>query len=50
MGMFFAESWAGEQLPLVCSSEVLIDEDVIEGQSWTMDRCCVTRRSWSRTA
>ena len=48
MEMLFAGAWAGEQLPVVLGTEVLIGEDLIEGQSWT--RCCVARHSWSGTA
>ena len=36
MGMLFAGAWAGEQLPVVSGTEVIIGEDLIEGQSWTM--------------
>ena len=36
MGMFFAGTWAGEQLPVVSGTEVIIREDLIEGQSWSM--------------
>ena len=34
--MLFAGAWAGEQLPVVSGTEVIIGEDLIEGQSWTM--------------
>ena len=34
--MLFAGASAGEQLPVVSSTEVLIGEDLIAGQSWTM--------------
>ena len=36
MGMLFAGAWAGEQLPVVLGTVVLIGEDLIEGQSWTI--------------
>ena len=36
MGMLFAGAWAGEQLPVVSGTEVIVGEDLIEGQSWTM--------------
>ena len=36
MGMLFAGAWAGEQLLVVSGTGVLIGEDLIEGQSWTM--------------
>ena len=36
MGMLFAGAWAGEQLSVVSGTEVIIGEDLIEGQSWTM--------------
>ena len=36
LGMLFAGAWAGEQLPVVSGTGVLIEEDLIEGQSWTM--------------
>ena len=36
MGMLFAGAWAGEQLPVVAGTEVIIGEDQFEGQSWTM--------------
>ena len=42
--------WRTVACGVVSGSEVLIGEDVREGQSWTMDGCCVTRRCWSRTA
>ena len=34
--MLFAGAWAGEQLPVLSGTEVLIGEDLIEGQTWTM--------------
>ena len=37
MGMLFAGAWAGEQLPVVSGTEVIIGEDLIECcQSWTI--------------
>ena len=35
MGMFFPGAWAGEQLLVVSGADVIIGEDLIEGQSWT---------------
>ena len=36
MGMWFAGAWACEQLLVVSGTEVIIGEDPIEGQSWTI--------------
>ena len=36
MGMLIAGACAGKQLPVVSGTEVIIGEDLIEGQSWTM--------------
>ena len=36
MEMLFAGAWAGKRLPVVSGTEILIWEDLIEGQSWTM--------------
>ena len=36
MGMLLAGAWAGEQLLVISGTEVLIGEELIEGQSWTM--------------
>ena len=36
MVMLFAWAWACEQLPVVSGTQVLIGEDLIEGQSWTI--------------
>ena len=36
MGMLFEGAWAGEQLPVVLGTEVIIGEDLMEGQSWTI--------------
>ena len=33
--MFFPGAWAGEQLLVVSGADVIIGEDLIEGQSWT---------------
>ena len=36
MGMMIVGAWAGEQLPVVSFTGVIIGEDLIEGHSWTM--------------
>ena len=36
MEMTFTGAWAGKQLPVVSGTEVIIGEDLIEGQSWTI--------------
>ena len=36
IGMLFAGAWACEQLLVVSGTEVIIGEDLIEGQSWTI--------------
>ena len=36
MVMLFTGAWAGEQLPVLSGTEVLIGKDLIEGQTWTM--------------
>ena len=36
MEMLFAGACAGEQLPVVSGTEVIMGEDLIGGQSWTM--------------
>ena len=36
MGMLFEAAWAGEQLPVVSGTEVIIGEDLMEGQSRTI--------------
>ena len=36
MGKLIAGAWAGEQLPVVSGTEVIIGEDLIDGQSWTI--------------
>ena len=36
MEMMFTGAWAGKQLPAVSGTGVIIGEDLIEGQSWTI--------------
>ena len=36
MGTLFAGAWAGEQLLVVSGTEVIVGEDLIDGQSWTI--------------
>ena len=36
MEMLFAMAWAGEQLPVVSGTEILMGEDPSEGQSWIL--------------
>ena len=36
MEMMFKGAWAGKQLPVVSGTGVVIGEDLIEGQSWTI--------------
>ena len=36
MEVLFAGAWVGEQLPVVSGTEILVGEDLIEGQSWTL--------------
>ena len=36
MEMMIVEAWAGEQLLVVLGTGVTIEEDLFEGQSWTM--------------
>ena len=36
MGMMIVGAWAGEQLPVVSGTGVIIGKDLIEGHSWTM--------------
>ena len=36
IGMLFAGAWAGEQLPVVSGTQVIIGEDLIEVESWTI--------------
>ena len=36
MGMLFASAWAGVHLHVVSGTEVIIGEDLSEGQSWAM--------------
>ena len=42
MGMMIVEAWAGEQLPVVSGTGVIIGEDLFEGHSWTMVLSLVT--------
>ena len=36
MEVMIVGAWAGEQLPVVSGTEVVIGEDLFEGQNWTM--------------
>ena len=50
MRMLFARSWAGEQLPMVSGTEVIIGEVLIEGQRWMIGVVLFVRYSRSGTA
>ena len=43
MGTMIVGAWAGEQLPFVSGTGVIIEEDLIEGHSWTMGVVCSIR-------
>ena len=43
--MLIVGAWAGEQLPLVSGTGVIVGEDLIEGHSWTV-LCCSSQLEW----